>query len=79
MDDFANGGTKVSIHLKHGTVINDVMISTGWYIIAARGFKDLPFSIGEIADIVQTADDKNPHDLSGYEYWDDWKSLKAPK
>lgn len=60
MEEFANGATQVSVRLKDGRVFHSVLISDATYPIAARGFKDLPFSIGDISEIFQTDDDKNP-------------------
>jgi|HubBroStandDraft_6_1064221.scaffolds.fasta_scaffold815574_2 hypothetical protein len=74
LEEFANGATKVTVRLKNGGVVNDVLISDGTYIIATRGFKDLPFHVDEITDIFQSADDKNPRERGGWEYWDDWTS-----
>lgn len=73
MVEFANGATQVSVELVNGEVIHGVLISNSTYIIAARGYKDLPFAISEIANIFQLDDDENPDNHGGWDYWDDWK------
>lgn len=73
LEDFANGGTQVTLRLLDGGEVGGVLISNSMYIAAVRGFKDLPFSIDQIADIYQTADDRNPSLRSEWEYFDKWK------
>ncbi len=73
MEEFANGASRVSICLKDGRVVPRVLVSDGAYLIAARGFKDLPFAVDEISDIYQSEDDKNPRQRGGWDCWDDWK------
>jgi len=73
MTEFANGGTQVSIKAIDGKTYHNILISNSSYIIAMRGYKDLPFALAEIVDIYQTDDDKNPKERGGWDYWDDWK------
>jgi hypothetical protein len=73
MEEFANGATQVTVRLKDGREIPKVLLSDATYLIAARGFKDLPFLVTEIDDIYQTEEDKNPHQRGGWDYWDEWK------
>jgi len=73
MEVFANGATQITIRLQDGSEVSNVLLSDSTYIIAARGFKDLPFSIDEINDIFQSEDDKNPCQRGGWDYWDEWK------
>jgi hypothetical protein len=72
MKEFANGATQVSVKLRDGREVRGVLISDARYIIAARGFKDLPFAMTEIADIFQSNDDKDPSQRGGWDFWDDW-------
>jgi hypothetical protein len=62
----------VSVRLKDGRAIAGVLLSSATYIIAARGYKALPFLIEDIDDIYQTDDDKNPRQRGAWEFWDDW-------
>jgi hypothetical protein len=73
MEEFANGATQVSVRLKDGRVIPSVLISESTYVVAVRGFKDLPFSMNDIADIFQSVNDRNPTQRGGWKFWDDWK------
>ena len=73
MEEFANGGTQVTVKLKDGKLILGVLISSCTYIIAARGHKDLPFKLDDIDDIFQSEEDKNPRERGGWFYWDNWK------
>ena len=73
MSEFANGGTQVSLRLKTGQVFHEALISNAMWIVAMRGYDDLPFQPDDIADIFQTDDDKNPKKRDGWKYWDDWK------
>jgi len=73
MEEFANSATQVSIKLNDGRVVNKVLISQSRYIIALRGYKDLPFNIDDIVEIFQLGDDKNPVDRGNWDYWDQWK------
>jgi len=72
MEEFANGATQVSVRLTDERVIPGVLIAGSTNIVAARGVKDLPFSISEIADIFQTDEDKNPKLRGEWDYWDSW-------
>lgn len=72
MEEFANGATQVTVRLTDGREVEKVLLSDAMYVIAARGFKDLPFSTDEIADIFQTGDDKSPAKRGEWEYWDQW-------
>ena len=73
MESFANGGTQVTVKLRDGREIKEVLVSNSMWPVAVRGFKDLPFAINEIADIFQTEEDKNPKQRGGWDFWDDWK------
>jgi hypothetical protein len=72
LTEFANGAMKVSVLLKDGRQIPDVLLSDARYIVAVRGYLDLPFRLEEIAEIYQSDDDRNPKQRSGWKYWDDW-------
>ncbi len=74
LDEFANGATQVTVRLISGKEIPGVLISDSSYIIATRGFKDLPFSLDEIGDIFQTSEDKNPSKRGGWDFWDSWNT-----
>jgi hypothetical protein len=74
MEEFANGATQVTVRLKDGTKFHEVLISDATFLIAVRGFEDLPFELSEIDDITQDGLDKNPVTRGGWRYWDDWGS-----
>lgn len=69
MVEFANGGTQVSVKLKSGKVIKRVLISNCKWIIAVRGFSDLPFSLESINEIYQTEEDKSPAKKGGWKFF----------
>lgn len=73
MEEFANGAMQVTVRLKNGREVPGVLISDGIYLVATRGFKDLPFGVDEVSDIFQSQDDKNPQQRGGWDYWDKWK------
>jgi hypothetical protein len=77
LEEFANGATQVSIELKDGRVFKKVLIADSKYIVAARGRRDLPIEIAEIRNIFQFAEDKNPAQRDGWEFWD--TDSQAPK
>jgi len=72
LEEFANGGLQATIRLNNGKIYPSVLISNSMWIIAIRGYKDLPFSLSEIEDIFQSESDKNPVNRGGWEFWDDW-------
>jgi len=76
MREFANGGMQVTVRLKDGREVSGVLLSDATYVIATRGFKELPFLITEIDDIFQSDDDKNPQQRGGWDFWDDWRGPK---
>ena len=71
MREFADGAAQVSFRLKDGRTVRRVLVSNALYIVAARGFEELPFGLDEISDIFQADDDVNPHERTGWDYWDD--------
>ncbi len=73
LTEFANGGAQATVKTKDGEEYPGVLISTRRYIIAIRGFMDLPFSSDDIESIYQTDEDKNPKEKGGWHYWDNWK------
>lgn len=73
MEEFANGATQVTLRLKDGREIPGVLVSDATYVIAVRGFEDLPFHLTDIDDVVQNATDKSPSERGGWRYWDDWQ------
>jgi hypothetical protein len=77
LEEFADGATQVSIELKDGRVFKKVLIADSKYIVAARGRRDLPIGIAEIRNIFQFAEDKNPAQRDGWEFWD--TDSQAPK
>lgn len=74
MEEFANGGTQVSVRLSDGRIFYGILISNSMHPVAMRDFKDLPFSMEDIADIFQTDEDRNPNQRKDWDYWDDWQS-----
>jgi len=73
LEEYANGAMQVSIRLKDGRVVRNVLISNSTNIIATRGHKELPFSMEEIVDIFQTDEDRNPSNRGDWEFWDKWE------
>ena len=71
--EFANGATQVSVRLNDGRFFQKVLISNCSFIIAMRGYKELPFAVSEIEDIYQTEEDVSPKERGGWDFWDDWK------
>lgn len=70
--EFANGGAQVTIKTKNGAVFEKVLISNSMWLLAARGHKDLPFSVEDIVEIYQTDEDKNPSQRGNWDLWDNW-------
>jgi len=71
-EGFANGGAQATIKLKDGSLHKEGLISNATWIVAMRGFEDLPFAVSEIEDVFQTDDDKSPAQRGGWDFWDDW-------
>jgi hypothetical protein len=71
--EFANGGLQVSVKIKNGHIFNKILISNYKWIVAARGYKDLPFKVNEISEIFQTDEDIDPAERGGWDYWDNWQ------
>jgi len=78
MEEFANGGMQVTIKTKSGKVFENVLLSSAKYLVAARGYKDLPFAVEDIADIYQTDADKNPSQRGNWDFWDEWPKPGSP-
>ena len=78
MEEYANGAAQVSIQLKDGRVFEKVLISNGQYVIAARGFDDLPFEPSEITRIWQSEDDRNPALRGNWVFWDELEMPPKP-
>jgi hypothetical protein len=72
MEEFANGGMQVTIKTKSGAVFEKVLLSSAKYLVAARGYKDLPFAVDDIVEIYQTDEDKNPSQRGNWDFWDSW-------
>jgi hypothetical protein len=77
MEEFANGGTQVSVRLRDSREFHEILVSNSTYVVAARGHRDLPFTLDDIEEIFQTDDDKNPKVRGGWEFWDDWSGPPA--
>jgi hypothetical protein len=74
--EFANGGTQVSIKVNGGTIYERILISNCMWVVAMKGYKDLPFAIDDIVYIFRTDDDINPKKTEArFLYWDDWNSV----
>ena len=78
MEEFANGGMQVTIKTKSGKVFENVLLSSAKYLVAARGYKDLPFAVEEIVEIYQTDTDKNPSQRGNWDFWDEWPKPGSP-
>jgi hypothetical protein len=78
MEEFANGGAQVTIKTKSGDVFEKVLISNSMWIVAARGYKDLPFAVEDIVEIYQTDEDKNPSQRGNWDFWDEWPEPGSP-
>lgn len=72
LKEFANGGMQVTVRLKGGREIPQVLLSDATYLVAARGFDDLPFKLEDIEDVFQSVEDKNPREKGEWKFWDDW-------
>ena len=70
--EFANGGTQVTVQLSDGREFQKALISNSRWIIAIRGYTDLPFTPTEISDLFQTSEDEHPSERGGWHYWDAW-------
>lgn len=68
--EFKTGGMQVTVITKDGKKYEKILISNCKYIIAMRGYKDLPFSINDVVDIIQTEDDKNPKQRGEWYFWE---------
>ena len=73
MDEFAMGGTQLTVKTKDGKEYSRVLISACRYIVAIRDYTDLPFDPDDIESVYQTAEDKDPKERGGWHYWDNWK------
>lgn len=71
--EFANGATQVNARTKDGKVFAGILISNCRWVIAAKGYDDLPFALDDIEDIFQTDDDLAPVDRH-WKFWDDWQA-----
>jgi len=71
-DEFANGGTQVTILTCDGKIFEKVLISNSTAIVAIRGFTDLPFRPDEISELHQTEEDRNPSKRGDWHLWDKW-------
>ncbi len=69
LGEFHLGGTQVHVKLVDGRVFPGVLISNCKWIIATRGYKDLPFSIEAIEEIFQSEDDENPAVRGGWDFF----------
>jgi hypothetical protein len=74
MEEFANGATQVTIRLTGGREVSGVLLSDATYVIAVRGFDDLPFDFADIVDVFQAMDDKTPTIRDGWRFWDNWQT-----
>ena len=70
--EFANGAAQASVVLNDKLEYGGLLVSGGRYIVAMRNESDLPFRIEDIADIFQTAEDENPANRGGWDFWYDW-------
>ena len=77
MEEFANGGTQVSVRLRDKRTFGGILVSNGSYVVAMRGYKDLPFALEEIEEIYQTDEDRSPKNRSGWDFWDEWNESKS--
>jgi hypothetical protein len=74
-EEFRNGATQVTVRMKNGKIYEKVLISNSAAIVAMRDHEDLPFSVEDIAEIFQTADDRNPSETGNWKFWDDWNGI----
>lgn len=78
IEEFAYGGAQVTIKIKSGAVFEKVLISNSMWLVAARGYKDLPFAIDDIVEIYQTDEDRNPFQRANWDFWDEWPKPGSP-
>lgn len=71
--EFANGAAQATIELKNGCKFEQVLISNGSAVIAARGYDNPPFKTEEIARVYQSESDTNPKQRDGWQFWDKWR------
>jgi len=71
--EFANGGAQATIELKDGRKFENVLVSNGSAIAAARGYDHLPFRSEDIARIYQTENDMNSPQRGDWQFWDKWQ------
>ena len=71
--EFRNGASQATIVTESGEVFHRVLISNAKYIVAVRGFDDIPFEPNSIKEIFQTEEDKSPTEIGGWVYWDYWQ------
>jgi hypothetical protein len=70
--EFANGGAQCHAELFDGTTHSGLLISNATAIIAMRGEATLPFAVDLIDRLFQTAEDLNPAERDGWQYFDEW-------
>ncbi len=73
MEEFANGGTQVSVRLGNGRIFGGILISNSTHPVAMRGYKDLPFSLDDVVEIFQSSEDLDPRQRGNWDFWDDWQ------
>ena len=71
--EFANGAAQATIELKNGRKFEQVLVSNGSAVVAARGYDNPPFKTEEIVRVYQSENDKNPEQRDGWQFWDKWR------
>jgi ABC-type taurine transport system substrate-binding protein len=70
--EFANGGAQCHVALASGEVFSGVLVSGGKAIAAMRGQTELPFSVGAVERLFQTAEDIAPTKRGEWHFFDEW-------
>ncbi len=71
--EFANGGAQCHAQVTGGAIFSGLLISDAKAIIAMRGHEELPFTLGSVERLFQTADDLSPTERGGWQFFDEWR------
>jgi hypothetical protein len=70
--EFASGAAQCHARLKSGSIVSGLLICGGVAIGAMKNEVELPFSVSEVDEIFQTADDESPSQRGGWQFFDEW-------
>lgn len=72
MGEFRPGGTMLSVKLKDGTVISELIVSNCTWFMAHPYLEDIPFNVSEIEKVFQAKEEEWP--TQPKEGWIFWKA-----